>query len=674
MQSRTSGAELLNNRMQIIVFFIITIGCLVYRQLWAADNNIEDPRISLDEIVVTATKVATTVDNIPTNVSVISRKQLERLLGHHTALSALKEANIPGLFFSGNVYGGGSQDVSISTRGSENSNWGMKIMINGIDFNRPDGVIAASRIAVHDIERIEITKTPSAEYGDQAIGGVINIITRAAKEPMEGKAGIAFTSLGGGNGYSVLNGTQDKWEYYIDASVQREDAYQDRVNLDGNNVYTRIGYVLNDSAQLIFHGSYTDTQGIYAESLTRDQLESDPSQNPNTGADYDYESEDTLQALVYQQQLGDHEFMAKIEYQTADYQLFWGYFTHMDSELVHPEMNITFNHDMAGMANKLVVGGEYRNHDYDVHRYTASSFNDLTVLTHDFTRKDVGYACYFQDELQVTDSLTISAGIRYDFFDLEQNSHITGGTSWAQDKGDFSPKIGFTYQICDEVNLFAGYNSGLKSPVKLPVFWTNGNLDPEKLQAYEVGFRGHLGRLNYNFAFFLQTVDDKFVLPSADWTAEYENAGETSSKGFEMGVGTNFPNGIYTSANFTYQDSKFEDFVSMGVDYSGKKVTGVPDILFAFTLGFRNETLGDISLNPVYTGRRYFNFANTNEDEGFWVLNARYTKKIKQIEFFLAANNLLDENAVGSGSGNPGSEMLYPISGINAVLGMNVTF
>jgi iron complex outermembrane receptor protein len=175
-------------------------------------------------------------------------------------------------------------------------------------------------------------------------------------------------------------------------------------------------------------------------------------------------------------------------------------------------------------------------------------------------------------------------------------------------------------------------------------------------------------------AFFWKTVDDKFVLPSADWTAEYENAGETSSKGFEMGVGTNLSNGLYTSANFTYQDSKFEDFVSMGVDYSGKKVTGVPDILFAFTLGFRNETLGDISLNPVYTGRRYFNLANTNEDEGFWVLNARYTKKIKQIEFFLAANNLLDENAVGSGSGNPGNEILYPISGINAVLGMNVTF
>lgn len=674
MQDLTTGIKWQKNRIRVFIYSIVIMGHLFCPPLWAGNEKAGDPGFQLGTITVTATKMATTVEKIPTNISVISRKELERLPGHYTAMAVLKEANIPGLFFLGNVYGGGSQDVSISTRGSENSNWGMKVMINGIDFNRPDGVIAASRLAVHDIERIEITKTPSAEYGDQAIGGVINIITRAAKNPVAGKAGIAFTSLGGGNGYSVLNGTRDKWEYYIDASVQREDAYQDDVYIDGNNVYTRIGYALNDEAQLIFHGSYTDTQGIYAASLTREQLEADPSQNPNTGADYDYESEDTLKALVYQQQLGANDLMVKIEYQTSDYQLFWGYFTQMDSELVHPEVNVTFNYDIAGMPNKLVLGGEYRNHNYDVQRYTASSFNDLTILTHNFTRKDVGYAGYFQDELLVTDALTISAGIRYDFFDLEQNAHMAGNKAWAQEKGDFSPKFGFTYQFCDEVNLFAGYNSGLKSPVKLPVFWTNGKLDPEKLQAYEVGIRGHFGLFNYNMAFFWQTVDDKFVLPSADWSAEYENAGETSSKGLEIGVAANLPHGVYTSSNFTYQDSEFEDFVSMGVDYSGKKMTGVPDILFAFVLGYRNETLGDISLNPVYTGRRYFNYANTNEDNGFWVLNARYAKKVRQVEFFLAANNLFDENAVGSGSGNPGSEMFYPISGFNTVFGVNVTF
>ncbi len=663
-----------------IPFFCFAYGIIIVvlfscPPAWPEEDRTEKSNFQLGNTIVTATKISTQVDKVPTNISVIAREELEKYPGHYNALTVLQEANIPGLYFSGNVFGSGSADTSMSTRGSESTSWGMNIMINGIELNRGNGTISASRLAVHDIERIEITKTPSAEYGGQAIGGVVNIITRAAKEPMEGKAGIAFTSLGGGNAYSVINGIRDKWEYYLDVSGQREDAYQDGGYQDGNNVYSRVGYALNDTAQLTFHGSYNNTKGIYAASLTRDQLKEDPSQNPNTGADYDYESEDLLGALVYQQQLGPHELMAKIEVQTSDFQMFWGYVTHLDSTLAHPEVSMTFNHDISGMANKLVIGGEYRYHDYDVNKYTASSFNNLTALSQDFTREDISYAGYLQDELLVTDALTITAGIRYDFFDLEQNANIAASDSWAQETGDFSPKIGFTYQLCDEVNFFAGYNSGLKSPIRLPVYWTNGELEPEKLKAYEVGIRGNIsGWLNYNVALFRQTVNDKFVMPKADWTAKYENAGETSSKGVELGASARLPHDFYASTNFTCQESKFEKFTSMGVDYSGNKLTGVPDVMFAFTMGYRNETIGDISLNPVYTGKRYFNYANTNEDDGFWVLNARYAKKIGQIEVYLVANNLFDENAIGSGSGNPGNEALYPISGFNAVVGMNVNF
>ena len=283
-----------------------------------------------------------------------------------------------------------------------------------------------------------------------------------------------------------------------------------------------MGYALNDAALLTFHGSYNDAKGLYASSLTREQFDADPSQNPNTGADSDYESEDTLGALVYEQQLGRHEFMAKMEVQACDYQLYWGFLTRMESMQAHPEASMTLNHDIAGMTNKLVIGGEDRYHDYEVDRYTASSFIDITAINQDFTRKDISYAGYVQDELSVTDAFTVTAGIRYDFFYLEQNAHIAGSDSWDQEKGDFSPKLGLTYQICDEINLFAGFNSGIKSPVRLPVYYTQ--------------------------------------------------------------------------------------------------------------------------------------------------------KKIGRAEFYLVANNLFDESAVGDGSGNLGSETLYPIAGLNTVFGLNVEF
>lgn len=182
---------------------------------------------------------------------------------------------------------------------------------------------------------------------------------------------------------------------------------------------------------------------------------------------------------------------------------------------------------------------------------------------------------------------------------------------------------------------------------------------------------------------FLTHMESMQAHPEASMTLNHDIAGmanklviggETRSKGIELGAGARLPHGFYTSTNFTYQEAKFEELISMGVDYSGNKLTGVPDTIFAFTLGYLNKRFGDISLKPVYTGKRYFNYANTNEDDGFWVLNARYSKKIGRAEFYLVANNLFDESAVGDGSGNLGSETLYPIAGFNTVFGLNVEF
>ncbi|XPS88228.1 TonB-dependent receptor [Desulfosarcina variabilis str. Montpellier] len=658
---------------------VVIMAVFCCQPVWAQGDTAVDKKSKsgahIGDITITATKMATTVDNIPTNIAVISREKLEQYPGHYNALTVLRDMNIPGMYFVGTDRGSTSGDISMSSRGGEVSNWAMKVMINGIEFNPGIGYVRSGSLAIHDIERIEITKTPSAEYGDQAIGGVINIITRTANKPVEASAGLAFSSLGGGNGYSVINGVKEKWQYYIDASAVREDAYQDGGYLHGDNVYAMTRYAVSDDADISLHGSFRDSKGNFTQALTRQQFEEDPSQNPITGADYHNETEGILGALVYTQQLGPHTLMAKAEMEDTNFQLYWGAYVDQEGWQAHPEVNVTLNHDIAGMVNKLVVGGEYRYHDMTAKRYMATSFYDIGEINRDFSRKDISYAGYLQDELCMTDRLTVSAGLRYDYFDLEQVANIASSDSWDQAKGDVSPKIGFTYQASKAVNLFAGLNSGIKSPVRLPMWYTNGELDPERLWAYEAGLRGNISSwLDYNVALFWQDVTDKFVRSGSDLSAQYENAGETTAKGVEVGANARLPHGFYASTSFTWQQSEFDEFVSRGVDYSGNKLTGVPDIMFAFKLGFRDEMLGDISLNPVYTGKRYFNYANTTEEDGFWILNARYAKQIGAAELYLVANNVFGEDAVGSGSGNPGDESLYPLPGFNAIFGLNVRF
>jgi iron complex outermembrane receptor protein len=289
--------------------------------------------------------------------------------------------------------------------------------------------------------------------------------------------------------------------------------------------------------------------------------------------------------------------------------------------------------------------------------------------------EDTTWAGYVQDELSITHALTITAGVRYDHYDIQMEGKMEGSDSWEQNKGSFSPNLGATYSICDELNLFAGFNSAYKSPVRLPKVYISGSLTPERLNAYEVGARGFMaGWLDYNLAVFWSIVNDKFVRPSSDADATYENAGETRSRGVELGVNAKLPHGFYASTNFTWQDSEFVEFVSEGVDYSGNKINGAPDVMLSFRLGYRNDLLGDISLNPVYTGTRYFNYANTLEEDGFWVLNARYAKKFGQVEFYVIARNIFDEQAVATNSGSPVWEYIYPYPGFNAFAGVNIEF
>ena len=632
--------------------------------------------VKTGEITVTATKMSTELDKIPTNVAVITREEIERYPGNYSVFDVLREANVPGIFIPASAYGI-DEDGLMSSRGGEVSAWAMRVLVNGVEFNKGNGYIVPPRLALHDVERIEIVKTPSAEYGDQAVGGVINIITRVASKPAEGKAGVGFSSFGGGNGYAVLNGSQGKWEYLVDASMKRQDAYQERTYMRDNNVYTRVAYNLPFDATVAFHGSYFDTESNYANSLTKAQWEADPTQNP--GADNTLHETEKLAAFTYDQHFGPHVLKAKVEFKDELTEMFWYGWHRYDEWEAHPEINFTMNHNLWGMANKLVVGGEYRYHTIHTTLNQANG-NNIGQLTGDRDRKDTTWSGYVQDELGITEALTVTAGLRYDNYEQDQVGHVNPtANTWNQSNSAFSPKIGATYTFNQAVNVFAGYNTGFKSPARVPAAATSGNLNPERIYSYEVGLRGQpLSWLDYNLAFYWNDVHDKFVKPDPTPGSQYENAGKTRSRGVELGVNAKFANGLYATGSFTYQEAKFVDFVSEGVNYDGNYLNGVPDMMFSVYAGYRHKVWGDISLNPVYTGKRYFNYANTVEEDGFWVLNARYIKRFDDwkpgVELFVAANNLFDQQAYGSAGGNPGSESIYPYPGFNMMVGINAWF
>ena len=643
---------------------------------FAEESAKEHETLTLGDVVVTAPKMETQVNKTPTNITVISKEAIQQYPGNATVFDLLSDIQVPGLYVP-SIPNSLPVDGQLSTRGGEVSAWAVRFLVNGIEFNKGNGYIVPGRIPVHDIERIEIIKTPSAEYGDQAIGGVINLVTRTADKPLEAKAGIRAGGYGTEDYYAVINGRQDRWSYFLDAGFLNFKGYQHGAYEDDVNLYSRIAYQPDDASTITFHGSRYSSNANYANSLTLAQFEEDPRQNP--GGDQPLDDNYYLGALVYDRSLGDADLSLKMEYKDEKTQMFWsGLWFEFDEWEAHPELTLSWHHNVGTMRNMISIGGEYRYHEIDTLLNMAPD-NVIGTRIGDRNREDTSWAAYLQDELRITDALTLTAGLRYDYYQQEQVGNVNASNSWEQSNSAFSPKIGGSYSFSNAVNLFAGFNTGFKSPARVPAAATSGELDPEYIYAYEVGVRGNpLPWLDYNLAFFWHDVNDKFVKKSPDVGAPYENAGKTRSKGIEMGANASFENGLYAKLSYTYQEAKYVDYTVSGVSYDDNNIPNIPKNMFGGTLGYRHAWLGDISLHPVYEGKKYLNNANTLEWDGFWLLNAKYRKRFTdwnpEVEFFVTASNLTDEAEVTTGSGDPGEESLYPIAGRTIFAGLDISF
>ena len=187
-----------------VVFLTLQILLVVFSGA-AVATDAGDDVYKLDEVVISATKMDTELKDMSTNINVISRAEIERYEARD--ISELLH-QIPGFHIAPAAYGTRA-DAQVSSRGNEPSSRGTIIMVNGIEFNNAGGYFNLLKIPIKDIERIEVIKSPtSVLYGNQATGGVINVITRTATKPLEAKIGGAYGSFDTKKGYAVLNGSK----------------------------------------------------------------------------------------------------------------------------------------------------------------------------------------------------------------------------------------------------------------------------------------------------------------------------------------------------------------------------------------------------------------------------------------------------------------------------------
>jgi iron complex outermembrane receptor protein len=594
----------------------------------------------LPDMSVTATGTEREMDKVPRNVTVITRDEIQAL-SPLTITDVLK--SVAGLTVRD--YTGTGALASVDIRGfGEGGSLHTLVLVDGRRINQIDLSGADfSTIPVENVERIEILRGPaSVLYGDSAVGGVINIITRTGKgEPkakLQGQYG-SFNSWGL-RGYG--EGSTDKIGWFVSARHDYTDGYRENSETRLQNITFNTNFDAGQGLGFLVDGAYNKTHYSMPGGLNQEEYDRDPQQT-NSPNDWAERESGNIRGQISKDWGNCGLFIADVSYRAQKNKSQWAlYDSKSESDIntwgILPKY--VLNHGIGSMSNRFTVGVDYYNTTMDTDN---SAVNGPKTESIEYELSTIGP--YFLDELSLTPSLLLSFGARYQMADYDITLKPVGAANSSYDPDDdlTAWTAGLTYNFQKGSKAYARVSRTFRLPtteeyVTYGVF--NNDLEAEKGYNYEVGGEWSFmpgGRLSV--AFYLLQMEDE-ISYNQD-TFINENLDDTEHKGVEASLVVPVHKLLSLFGNITYSENTF----TAGPN-DGKTIPLVPDFKAAAgaTLTLPQGFTGTVRIN--YVGERYFGSDRANEfpkmDEFITVdLSLNYTWQ--RYKFFLNANNIFGE-------------------------------
>lgn len=562
----------------------------------------ELPVYSFDEVVVTATRTENDVKKVPASTQVITQEDIKRG-GATSVRNALSMyANI---FQKSKVRGGG-HDIII--RGMETKH--SLVMVNGrrisneADASGLGNAMSLDRININDVEKIEIVRGPSsALYGSEAMGGVLNIITKPSKEQTL-LTGLEHTSEDTSHWWHADTGRIGNFSMTLDARFNKinrsmlDTATESDPYGTAQTYNASLNYYVNDHSYV---NAYMD---YYSQHLKTDT--GTPTMKPITLTTSSGKMSLSGQAMLegtgskaYKQKnygiswngktdKNDWQiqaYMSKFNWSTTSNTKVLGSIPPAGMEgmfnfLLQKKNTYDFNHDEHNMwaiegrdslrvndHHRVTFGAEYVK-DKVAGTGLGSNGDGVHSITENGKTKSSSektlssYAAYLQDEIEYGKWFIVPA-IRYDHHSA-YGSHT-------------SPKIGVTYNATDHFRIKANYGDGFKAPSVSQLYYDldmemgrgnwvhltgNPNLKPEKSKSWDLGVEAEFGKGYGSLTYFDNDVDNLITsIPKGKDSNghnlhRYENVNKARIKGLENTLGYRFNDTLEFKVTSTLLDAK----------------------------------------------------------------------------------------------------------------------
>jgi len=647
----------------------------------------------LQEVVVTATRHEGEIRKIPANVTVITEEDIENS-NAKTVLDLLRSEE--GILVRDLL--GNGKTAQVDMRGfGETGPFNTLVMVDGRRVNEIDlSGVDWGQIPLDQIQRIEIVRgTGSVLYGDNAVGGVINIITKPPAKKVTAAVGTAVGSYERIKGKASVSGGHEIIAGFLSVSYEETDGYRRNNEFRTRDVGGKIVLDATDYLSFTLSGSHhRDDFGLLGP-LTESQLQID---RKSTTRSFDEgETIDQYIALGGDWDLGEYgRVVCDFSFRDRDSDAeFVSSTSETDSELqtwsITPRYS--WNGTILDHANTVIAGVDIYASDLDVDFFFGtplgpSGFSEIEKFSYGF---------YANNEFSLLENLILSLGARHERvrYDLEQRDFLFGFAPLdAVVRGrEEAYSVGLTFLYSEKSSLFARVNRSFRFPLTdelvLFDFFTgrirvNEDIEPQKGDHYEAGVRHFFApdvealrflapEIEARATLFRAEVRDEIFFNPATFTNE--NHPKTLHQGVEIGITAHLLKKATVVGNYTFEKATFRDD-----PFENNNLPAVPR--HKATLGFRLYDLipGLIfSANYNFVGSSFLISDQANQFrklEQYHTIDTRISYKWKWIEAFVGVNNITNEkySEFAVLGGFPTVRNFYPAPERNWIAGLEAVF
>ena len=633
--------------------------------------------VEMEKVIITATLTERKIEDLPGQNEIIEKSTIEAFPASNTdeLLQSISNINV------NRSWGIFSKNSSVTMRGLESAQ-GTLILYNGVPLNKTaGGSINWHMISPDRIERIEVIKGPSsALYGNNAMGGVINIITKKTNEEISGDIrafGGTYGTYGGklnldGNQklfgkkiYWGINGFYRQGDGYIIEPLVIRDSTDVEVYLKENRLGAMVGYEFNKNNIIeVEYSFYDDKRGDGKQVYFDD------------GGYVKYTT--NFVRAKYNTQIASFKIEANAYFQNEDFYQFTesinddGNYKLSYKEQISRDYGIWANATRSfGEKNWLTFGIDFKQGYMDA--------SDIYLTSTDTVLRDgkiQSYAAFIQDEHRFfNEKLKIIAGLRFDYSRFYNASIFVGDPSVNtgfeesfsenyknSDWTALSPKLAIQYDISKSIKSYVSASSGFMPAILDDMISSrkinkgfkqaNPELQPQTLYNYEIGFNTKpLKKMQLKAAaYYSKGKDFQYFVGTGNYIDGQpelirENIAEVEIIGAEISFQYDFTNQLTFKTNYTYNSSIIKDFdlsSYTGDDLSGKQLIDIPWHQ-AFAGIFWKNRFVNTSLTANYIGEEYSDEQNILIIDDYLTVDLNLSKTIYRNYYLsLDIQNLFD--------------------------------